>query len=140
MGVLAFVTRRRWFVLGGGGVILTYVILELTVCAIPSVTVVNDNSYDVGFRNCRDWHEVDANSITSLSPHSPCSVYRVEGHLITYLGCLRFPDKAFTSGAETAVSELDRSVSQRDCAHESGYFRHDPTRKAISQLLGWVWP
>lgn len=104
-----------------------------SVWGIPAVTMQNDLGHDMGLRNCREWHKISSDESAKLRPFQPCSVYRVDGRYITYLGCLHFPDDAFTNREPIALSTLDREVLQSDCARGEGYHRFAPWREGLTR-------
>jgi len=114
--------------------------LLITVWGVPKVAIQNDLASDVGFRNCRDWHKISKGKVSGLRPLGPCSVYSVKGHLISYLGCLYFPDEAFTDGEMVRVSSLHPGVSQPDCAGGEDYERFAPATNARSRVVEWLTP
>lgn len=136
--------KRRTLAVGIGAtttVVVAVVIFALlgTVWGVPEVRVVNDLNHDVGLRNCKDWQRIRQGTPTTLRPYGPCSVYRVNGDLIGYLGCLYFPDSAFTKDEPLLVSKLDERVSQPDCADGESYLKYSANRKAMKEVRDWIW-
>jgi hypothetical protein len=126
-------------VLGIALVVVLYSLLT-TAWGVPEVRVVNNLEYDVGFRSCKSWRELGRGKATDLRPNGPCSVYRLEGSLQTYLGCLSFPERAFTRDKEVFVGDFDDSLSQEDCARGESYDDYAPASKAMHRILDWITP
>lgn len=120
--------KRTWvaLTLGSAGLIAVVAVMGAS-CSSP-VTVINDTGQRVFLRQC-DGAEIgfDAGQQRSVSPRSPCLVYRTEGSFPSrtqfYLGCLRFSQQNFESGSVLFVSTLDRSVKEDDCFGLEDYKR-----------------
>lgn len=116
--------RRKLLTVGGILGICVCIVLALRWLGVPSVQVVNDLDVNVGLRNCVDWRAMDARESRSVSPSRPCFVWEVQGSQERYLGCLEFPDEAFTGRMPVLMSSLNKDMSRDDCLGLDRYTEH----------------
>ena len=100
---------------------------------VPEARVVNDLAVDVIITGCADQDKIDAGSPGAVRPLGSCYTFRDPGG---YLGCLLFPDDAFTIGKEVTVSSMSAEVPLDDCLHQASYREHSK----FDDFWDWVVP
>ena len=103
----------------------------------PKVRLQNDLSFDVGVRGCKEWRRIGTQSQRSLVVVRPCEVYRLEGNLETYVGCLRLAEDAF-DGQVTFVSTYDPDITKTMCINVERYGGHGRAARAWSRLRDFL--
>lgn len=107
-----------------GTTVIVAMLVATRSWGVPKVTVVNDLDFTVSVVNCENWHNISSGTAARFRPERSCSVYRINGNIRAYLGCLRFTKSAFTLQEPTRVSDMTRNVSQNDCASEDDYYAY----------------
>src|SRR5712691_2418421 len=85
-----------------------------------AVKVLNNSEATVELVACEDFKKIPPGaSVTVRGPRIACSIFNT---IPIYVGCLRFTEEDFITGA-VSVTSMDVRIPQHDCGKGDEYFK-----------------